>query len=266
MLLAFLVLCIIQPRLLTAPTKQEHGWGVALGLLTFVGLFLQFWGMADCTPALSAFLTCLGSAWVPILAWLLFRVLVARSTLMGLLLGVIGVAILTLKPQEQWRMSQGEMLTLASSFLFAGQILFVDRIGNRVKSAHLTISMFGTTAILSLGLACILSAQEQGIDVWLRWVIGMLSQSGILTALLALVLFSTVLGFHWMNTYQPLVPAGRAALLYLLEPVWAAVIAIPWGLESLSWRLAVGGAFILMGNYLVEVWSRKPEPRLLAPE
>ena len=56
-----------------------------------------------------------------------------------------------------------------------------------------------------------------------------------------------------------LVPASRAALIYLLEPVFTAIVSVVAGYDPLSIPLLVGGALILLGNLLVEL------PRLLRP-
>jgi drug/metabolite transporter (DMT)-like permease len=62
-----------------------------------------------------------------------------------------------------------------------------------------------------------------------------------------------------MNSYQPLVPASRAALIYLLEPIFTAVVSVVAGYDHPSVPLVVGGTLILLGNLLVEL------PRLLRP-
>ena len=69
----------------------------------------------------------------------------------------------------------------------------------------------------------------------------------------------TVLAFHWMNVYQPRVSASRAALIYLLEPVFAALFSLAWGHDRVSLPLVAGGGLILGGNLLVELpgWLRE---------
>jgi drug/metabolite transporter (DMT)-like permease len=64
-----------------------------------------------------------------------------------------------------------------------------------------------------------------------------------------------------MNVYQPKVAASRAALIYLLEPVWAALFSLIWGHDSFSSYLIAGGILILVGNLIVEVprWQRTSE-------
>ena len=68
-----------------------------------------------------------------------------------------------------------------------------------------------------------------------------------------------MLPFHWFNVYQPQVSASRAALIYLLEPVFALLFSIWWGHDRLNLKLLMGGSLILAGNMLVEApgWFRK---------
>jgi drug/metabolite transporter (DMT)-like permease len=75
---------------------------------------------------------------------------------------------------------------------------------------------------------------------------------------LLLTVLSTVMAFHWMNVYQPRIPASRAALIYLLEPVFGSFFSICMGLDPLSSNLVIGGGLILGGNFLVELpaWLR----------
>ena len=81
----------------------------------------------------------------------------------------------------------------------------------------------------------------------------MLQQPVIWHDLGLLTVLCTVLPFHWFNVYQPHVAASRAALIYLLEPVFASVFSLLWGHDSLAFPLIVGGSMILAGNALVEV-------------
>ncbi len=51
---------------------------------------------------------------------------------------------------------------------------------------------------------------------------------------------------------QRLLPAGRVALLFALEPVFAVVFALTLGRESFSTRWWLGAALILAGVVRVE--------------
>ncbi len=100
---------------------------------------LQVWGLASTSPALSGFFTSLASLWVPTLAFVWFRLPVARATWAGMVLGIAGLAILGIHRGASWGMSVGDGLTVLSSFAFALFILSLDRLGRTVNSSHLTI-------------------------------------------------------------------------------------------------------------------------------
>ena len=113
MFLGVFVLILLRPRLLTEPTRARasHRGGHWLSAF-WVGFSLQVWGLAQTTPARSAFITSLGSVWVPLLAFVLFRIPVAGIALFGLAVGVGGTAILSLDSQQGWTMGAGEGRTL----------------------------------------------------------------------------------------------------------------------------------------------------------
>ena len=73
-----------------------------------------------------------------------------------------------------------------------------------------------------------------------------------------LTLFSTVLATHWLVIYQPRVPANRAAVIYLLESVFAAAFSILWGHDRVTLPLALGGVLIVTGVLLVELAPAAP--------
>ena len=253
MILAVLLFAVFKPRLLREPTRREHLTGAVIGCVFWLGFSLQVWGMARTTPALSGFITSLGSAWVPLLAFVFLRVPVAGVTLLGLGVGVAGTAVLGLDWEHGWALGGGEGRTLLASVLFAVEILLLDRLGKRVRSSHLTVPFLAVSGLLATVLSLALAAAGPGVGTWLRWLVDLLSRPAVLFDLVLLVLLPTTLAFHWMNVYQPRVSAGRAALIYLLEPVFAAGFSVAWGHDTLTGRLFLGGGLILAGNLLIEV-------------
>ncbi len=257
MLLGVTLLFLWHNRLFRSATRKEYRNGAIIGLLFLSGFVFQVWGMARTSPALSAFLTSLGSAWVPLLGWILYRSRISLLTLAGLAIGVGGTTVLGLGGDSGWSLQGGEGMTLLASVLFAVQILFLDRMGKEVEAAHLTAGFLVLNCVLSVTLATLWAIQGTGLRVWLEWTWSLLCQWRILATVITLAVFPTVLAFHWMNIYQPKVAAGRAALVYLLEPLFAAAFSIPWGLDELTIPLAAGGGLILLGNLAVE-WGGQP--------
>jgi drug/metabolite transporter (DMT)-like permease len=253
MSLGLVLLGLWRPRVLLAPTRREHMAGVFLGVVQFAGFSLQTWGLAWTTPALSGFFTSLCSAWVPLIAFVVLRERVAPLTLFGLILAILGCSVLV----EGWRLGQGEWLTVIASLLFAAQLLLLDRFGKAFEPAHFTASYFVTNAVLALLFGLGLATRGCGVDVWFSWATEMLTTREVAMAVACQTIFATVLTFHWMNVYQPRISAPRAALVYMLEPIFSSTFSILWGYDHVTWALLVGGVLVLGGNLLVEL------PRLL---
>jgi drug/metabolite transporter (DMT)-like permease len=263
--LAVGVLALFRPRQLLRVTKREHARGLLLGLVFFTGFGLQTVGQARTTPALSAFITSLCSGWVPLILWGVFRVTAPGITLIGIGLGMIGTVVLSAGGESTGDASGGELLTFVSSILFAVELIMLDRFGRQVNSAHLTTPFLGVTAVLAGIVATCVAAAGPGLFAWWTWLRAMLGDPVVLRATGLLVL-TTIFTFHWMNVYQPRVPAARAALIYLLEPLFSTVFSLLWEHDKPNWHLAAGGGLILAGNLLVELprWFRE-RPRSTTP-
>ena len=159
MFLALGVLALFLPRLFLSPSRREFGIGFLLGAINSIGFAFQVIGLAWTSPALSAFVTSLASAWVPLLMFVLFRVSVHRLTLIGLVLGIGGAAVLGIRTGPEDGASAitfgwGEVLTFLSTWFFALVIVLLDRFGRGVESARQSFAIYADAARLahSLGL------------------------------------------------------------------------------------------------------------------
>jgi drug/metabolite transporter (DMT)-like permease len=257
--LALLVCSLIKPRLFLKLSRHDIAVGLLLGALTCLGNILQVWGLASTSPALSGFFTSLASLWVPILACVCFRLPITRATGVAILLGIGGLAILGIDPTAPAGISFGDGLTVLSSFAFAMFIVLLDRLGRSINSAHLTLLLIAVTGLPALILAVIVAGWHGALRAWLTWLAESSLRPAVIRDVLLMTALSTLLATYLMSTYQPRVPASRAALLYLLEPVFAALLSIAAGHDTANGRLLLGGALILSANALVEfrVWIRR---------
>jgi drug/metabolite transporter (DMT)-like permease len=257
--LALLVLALLRPRLFKQATGREWRFGFLLGLLNGVGNIFQVWGLSFTSPALSGFFTSMASLWVPVIALIFLRRPSGAMIWLGLLWGLCGLAVLGIDTSKGIRLGQGEALTALSSLIFAVFILALDRAGKTVRGSHLTLGLIAGAGVPMLPLTLAVSASEAGIPVWFDWLITVLSDREMIRDLVLLTLLSTVVATHLMGTFQPRVSASRAALIYLLEPVFAATLSVLVGYDALTVRLVVGGLLILVGNALPEVpkWLRR---------
>ena len=83
----------------------------------------------------------------------------------------------------------------------------------------------------------------------------LLTPSFLRPALLAGIL-GTLVALSLLTNYQKVLSPVRAAILYSLEPVWAAIIALVLGQVGLDGWLMFGGGLLLAGNLWMEIWPR----------
>jgi drug/metabolite transporter (DMT)-like permease len=246
-------LILLKPRLFLKLSRREIGVGLLLGTLNCVGNIFQVWGLASTSPALSAFFTSLASLWVPLLGFAWLRLPVAGATWAGMAMGIAGLAILGINSDASWGVGFGDGLTVFSSLAFALFILALDRLGRTVNSSRLTLVLIAVTGLPTLLLAVGVAAWQGNLVPWLVWLRELLRQPAVLRDVLLLTMLSTILATHLMSVYQPRVPASRAALIYLLEPVFAAALSVGLGHDCVHGRLLLGGTLILGGNALAEL-------------
>ena len=249
-------LCYIaaKPRVALAPDSRAWLAGTCVGLCMWSGLALQLLGLALTTPAMSAFFTSLASFFAPMIL-LCLGVRQKRLLWIGLAIALAGGVVMV---EGGWKFGPGEALTVLSAVFFATQVVILDRMGGGLSSHRLTLAFFTVNTLASaLALVVLITWRGNSSD-FIAWLGGMLSQPGVLFDLVLLLVFPTLIGFGWMNRYQPMVGAGRAALIYLLEPVFATAFSVAYQHEGLTWHLVAGGLMVLGGNLLGELGRGDP--------
>ena len=210
-----------------------------LGLAYGIAQFLQTYGLAHTTPALSGFLTSMYVVLTPLLAFVMFRVPLTARVAVALVLAVIGVAVLTLHGGGL-AIGIGEILTLASAAVYALHIVCLSRWSSPGD-------VFGLTAVqlLVLGAVSVLAALPGGIS--------MPASGRDLAVVLYLAIAAGVVAVLVQTWGQAHLPAARAAIVMCMEPVWAAGFAVALTAQALTGRLVLGGTSILAGMLVAEV-------------
>ncbi len=217
---------------LTGRRPQVTQWGVATGVLVFLGFAFQLEGLAGTSATKSAFITGLNAPLVPAVEFLAFRRRPPFRSILAVSLGVIGLGLLT---GAIWGipLSRGDALTLVCAFIWAAQVVAVDRMARSTDPASLALSQFLPTPVLAALLSPLLG--ERSLPT--TWPA---AASAAYTGLLA-----TALAFFLQAWAQARIPPESAALGLLAEPVFAA--AFSWALlgEGLTPAQAAGAALIL---------------------
>ncbi len=226
--------------------------GAWLGFLLVVGFILQMVGLGQVTPAVSAFLTSLYVLFLAILTAVIERRLPRVGFAVGALLATAGAALVRGRPEiGEWRM--GELLTVGASIAFAVHILATDRVTKRVPAMPVTLTMF---AVIAAGGALLFALEAaRGNGIGFDQIAQLCSDPSFLWPLGLTTVFGTVVALAFMNVYQREVEPVRAAILYALEPIWAALVGVHAGEDEVTRWLLLGGGLLLAGNLVAELWG-----------
>ncbi len=206
--LAALVLWPFARRRPAQPGELRDGLACGVPLLT--GYLFQTIGLQYTDSATSAFITYLLVVVVPILGIALHRRRPHVATLAGVALAVGGLVLLT-DPRGGSGFGKGEVLTLGCAIAFAVHVLVIDATTRRHDPIRLA-----TIQVRVVGLAC------AGPGLFLG---GFDFTASALFAAAATAVIATAAAFVLQVTGQREVPPTRAALLLLLEPVFAGILA-----------------------------------------
>lgn len=233
-LTAAAVVLLVRPSLLRALSPHTVRTGVWLGLIYAVGQVLQFFGLLHTAPTVSAFVVSMYVVFTPLLAAVLLRSVPDRATVAATLLATVGVAAMSLRG---WAFGGGEALTVVSAVLYAAHILAMSRWARPGEAFALTF-----VQLVTMGVALTLVAAVDGVQ---------LPTGGDLPAFLYLAVVAAGLALLVQTWAQARVTSGQAAVLMVLEPVWAAFFGVLLWSERVDLRTLLGGALILASMALV---------------
>jgi drug/metabolite transporter (DMT)-like permease len=224
--------------------------GGVLGILLFVGFVLQTIGLKYTTASKSAFVTGLMVIFTPF-----FQLLIEhKSPKMGNIVGVIFVAagLFFLTSPQGSEFNIGDVLTLLCAVLFSIYTVYLGIFGKEHDPAHLTFMQFVSTALLS----------ALALPLFERGYINMTGNFIVLMVYLAVM--PTVVALYIMAKYQKDTTPTRSAVIYSMEPPFAALFAFFIIGETMGISGVIGGMLILLGLIVSELSDnlfkrKKPE-------
>ncbi|MBE2214417.1 MAG: DMT family transporter [Opitutaceae bacterium] len=249
-------------------TRLEIAQAAGLTAFLSAGLLVQVDGLRFTSASTSAFLTQAYVVLIPIWVYSRARRWPPRMFFAAMALAVPGVAVLAGVRLDDFHLGRGEIETLISACFFAGQILWLERpVYRDNRGLAVTVVMFVFMAVVfavvaavgALGAGAPVAAVVRPLQMW-PWL--------VLTGLLAL--FCTFGAFTLMNLWQRWVSSTEAGLIYTLEPVFTALLAlflpalfsdlagIEYANEHLTWRTVVGGLLICGANVVVQLSPPAP--------
>jgi drug/metabolite transporter (DMT)-like permease len=237
-----LALAALYPSRLARAGRATYLARALLGRALLAGFILQTLGLRVTTPARAGFITGLSVVLVPLIDAAGFGRKLPRGAVAGVLLSAVGMAVLSapLTAGElaggDWR---GDLLVLGCALAFALHIVGVGHYAGRHDAAAIAIGQVATVAALA------------GLAAWLAGAA--LPPAGVWVSIGYMGVVATALVFGLQNWAQIHTTSTHTALIFALEPVFAALFsALLYG-EALTARAALGGALILAGMLVAEL-------------
>jgi drug/metabolite transporter (DMT)-like permease len=212
-------------------------------MLLFLAFWLQIEGLARTSSNRNAFVTGLNVLVVPLIAMALLGRRYGWRLWAACAMALAGMALM-FHEDEPWNL--GDTLTLASTVFYALYILALEECARRNAALPLRATRMAAAqaTVMALASTALLLAQRGNMD-WLRSAASLPAES--LLALVYLGLLASVVVVSLQAWGQQRVDAMRSAIVFGLEPVFAAVTA--WALlgERLGWAGLAGATLIVAG-------------------
>lgn len=277
----FTLTAMLMPLLLVfvrEPARQvsagaEWGYSSVLAAIFTGSFYLQVYGLKEVDASLSAFITSLYVVFTPFFVWMLQRRRPAREVAVAIPIALFGVALFAYRPDvgvaamlEDDGLLLGILLSLGCAIGFALHIAFTDVSTRKVPPLRLSVyMMLVASAVAFLALAAVIPYGD-----FFGMLPGLLADWDFLWPLLVTTVFATVIAVYFWNRWQKDLGPSRAAVLYTMEPVFATVIAMMMGRESLFLgddlrvNLLVGAGLVIGANLGCELVGNWRQERKLA--
>lgn len=250
---AALIVLAISKRARANLGRAEWRGGLWLGGLLFAGFALQMSGLAEVSPAVSAFLTSLYVLFTAGISAFSSGGRLHASLILGAVLATIGAGLVRGRPDLTF--TSGEWLTIASAVVFAIHIIATDRATRKLDPMAVTFTSFAVVA--AIACVCFFAAGLAGDSPGREALVDLVSAREFLVPLALTTVLATVVALTFMNVFQREVDPVRAAIIYAFEPIWATLFGIASGHDELTSWLWIGGAVLLAGNLVAELGARR---------
>ncbi|MGA5691185.1 DMT family transporter [Cytobacillus pseudoceanisediminis] len=223
--------------------------GVIMGLFLFIGYAFQTIGLLYTTSSKAGFITGLSVVMVPVFSFMLLKIKPGFNAIIGVSIATAGLYLLTMT--DKVSLNIGDAYVLICAVGFALHIIFTGKYSSKYPALLLTVIQVGTVALLSGIFAFFTENWQQAFET------GVLFKTNVVTALIVTSLFATALAFFAQTAFQKFTTPTRVALIFAMEPVFAAAAGFMWANESLSFSALTGCLLIFAGMVFAEIPVKK---------
>ena len=241
-------------------TKRQAGNCVIAGLLFFtLGNGLAIWALNYIKSGLSAIIIAMQPLIIVFIEWVALKKRPNRKTVVGISLGLTGIAVLVGQPE--FATGTGPLLALGAllAALIAWGIATVW-----IPHADLPDSMFERVALQMLAGSVLLSVVSAVLGEHNRFCWSDVSQRAIYSVIY-LIVFGSLAAMTAFNYLLVKVPPTKVVTNTYVNPVIAVILGWWLNNETVGWTTVLAGVLLLSGVYLI-VRNRKQKADTTAGE
>lgn len=250
-LLASALLACVARRQLTLLTRNELARCARIGLVFGIAMSLWVVGLAKSLHVgEAAFIASLGIIMVPIIGRVFFKEAIPLNTWLAMPFAITGLGFLSLS--HELRFEAPQLLLLGSAAIFALYFNLNTRAANnqsttlgdgtRIDTPRISVMALTTVVLTVVGLVTGLLSLV--LEPWHPTFDNFQPVLAVWIGFSALV--STALRFLVQTYAQSLTQNSHGVVIMVLEPIWTALLATVWFMESMSSAQLVGCALIFM--------------------
>ncbi|WP_110927674.1 DMT family transporter [Bacillus massiliglaciei] len=251
--IAFLLLLLIH-LCFFRKEKRTNSWklfaaGFKIGIWLYLGYTFQTIGLEYTTPSKAGFITGLSVVLVPVFSMVFLKNRLTKNTVIGVTAAIIGLYLMTVSGKTA--VNIGDFLVFLCAVSFAMQIITTAKYAAEFKALPLTIVQLLTVSLLSAGSGLIWE------DFTAVFKADIIFQSDVISGLLITSVLATAFAFLAQTYFQAYTTPSRVAIIFAMEPVFAAITSYIWIGEVMTVQAVIGCTFILFGMLAAELPSRK---------
>ncbi|MBA2877961.1 drug/metabolite transporter (DMT)-like permease [Anoxybacillus kamchatkensis] len=237
--------------------KQLIRAGFILGIWLCLGYAFQTIGLLYTTSSKAGFITGLNVVLVPFFSFMILKQKPSLNAVIGSVLAACGLYFLTVSGDMS--MNKGDLFVFLCAIAFALHIVSTSIYATKFSAVLLT-----TVQVQTVSIICFICSYL--FEDWSVVPLSIFFKFDVWVALLITALFATTIAFFIQTHFQQYTSPTRVALIFALEPVFAALTAYIWNDERLQQAALFGAALILLGMIFSElpqhIWQRKKSARL----
>lgn len=247
--LAALVTAVVWPSSWRAIRQPLLGRGLIIGAVYAGGFLLQTIGLTESSASGSAFITSTSVVFVPIVSWLFWRRRMSGIHGISIAVVVLGLGLFTRPDLHGFVL--GDVLTLASAGMWGLYIVLLDRWASadtlqRDEQHALVLLQFLVTVVFSVAGGLLTMKAVPSIQV---------PSPNVIWALGYCSLVATVLATTIQTRYQSYTHPVRAGLIFSIEPISAAILAVCVFHEHWAMHHTIGAVVLFCGVILSDLYS-----------